>query len=77
MDLLKQGGCECSKNSIFMHAFIIILLVFIIWRLIKVERLAVDYSGAYIGQGLPNNIYTSGADQRFAQTFSSTDQGVS
>jgi len=71
MDSVKHGGCDCFGNNMVMHGIIILLLIFIVWKLIKVERLT-----AYVGSGLPNNIYTSGADQRFAQVFSSTDQGV-
>jgi hypothetical protein len=71
-----SGGCDCRNSSMMMHAMIIILLVFIIWKLIRVERLAADYSGDYVGSGLPNTIYDSGADlRRLGQVFSSTDQG--
>jgi hypothetical protein len=65
--------CECAKYTMIMHAIIILLLLFVIWKMFGVERLAM---GQYVGRGLPNQIYTSGADQRFAQVFSSTDQGV-
>jgi hypothetical protein len=69
------GGCECGGHFM-LHAVIILLLLLVIWRLFRVERLVGDYSGDYIGQGLPNSIYTSGADlRRLGQVFSSTDQG--
>lgn len=76
MDPKIHDPCNCSdmtKISMIMHIIIIIILIYVIWKITKVERLA---AGDYIGKGLPNSVYTSGADQRFAQRFSSTDQGV-
>src|SRR5208282_2429953 len=70
--------CGCVQVNTLMHALIIILLLFVIWKLVGVERMATDLSGTYIGSGLNNQVYTSGADmRRLGQVFSSTDQGSS
>jgi hypothetical protein len=60
--------CGCWKATAVFQIIIIILLIYIMWRWIKLERLFT---------GMPNTIYTSGADlRRLGQVFSSTDQGV-
>jgi hypothetical protein len=69
-------NCGCKQVNITMHALIIILLLFVIWKVLRVERLTTDYSDAYLGGGLDNAVYTSGATmRRLGQVFSSTDQG--
>jgi hypothetical protein len=74
MDGSKKSECNCLQISTVTHAIIIILLLFIIWKLVSAERLL----GDYIGSGLPNQIYDSGATmRRLGQVFSSTDQGSS
>jgi hypothetical protein len=65
------GGCE--QNDMLLQCSIIVLLIFLVWRISNMERL-VSTSG-YVGHGLPAGVYTSGADLRFSPQFSSTDQG--
>lgn len=70
MDTEIIGGCE---NKQMIHVIIVVLLMYIIWKLQALESLT---DGYYMGAGLNNQVYTSGADQRFyGQVFSSTDQG--
>jgi hypothetical protein len=46
------------------HVIVIVLLLIILWKMFRAEMMG-------------GTIYTSGADQRFDQRFSSTDQGTS
>lgn len=63
--------CECEKVNIIMHAIIIILLLYIVWQVSSSKEL-------YLGSGVQDQVYTSGADLRdLGQVFSSTDQGRS
>jgi hypothetical protein len=74
----KGPKCGCVQVNTLMHGLIIILLLFIIWKLVGVERMANDLSGTYIGSGVNNQVFTSGADmRRLGQVFTSTDQGSS
>jgi hypothetical protein len=70
-----KPNCFCAGMGMIIHAIIVVLIIFILWRLFWVEHL-VSNPRNYIGHGLPDQIYTSGADQRFAQVFTSTDEGV-
>jgi high-affinity Fe2+/Pb2+ permease len=66
--------CDCEKINTFMHAIILILLIYVIWKLHLFERM--NSQGSYIGHGLQDQVYTSGADLRdLGQVFTSTDQG--
>jgi hypothetical protein len=73
MDEEIVGGCDNKIQTHIAHVVIIVLLMFIIWKLSGLEHLS---DGYYTGSGLNDQVYTSGADQRFyGQVFSSTDQG--
>jgi hypothetical protein len=64
---------DAGQLSLILNAFTIILLLFIIWRVVRVERLTSNY----VGGGLTDQVYTSGATmRRLGQVFTSTDQGI-
>ena len=68
------GGENGNKNTI-MLAIIIVLLLFILWKLHNTgEKLK---ERAYVGYGLDKYLYTSGATmRRLGQVFSQPGQGV-
>ncbi len=72
---IKLGSCEKCFHNFWLHAIIIVLLVVLIIRLeMKHMSEALDYT--YLGNGLADTVYTSGATlRRLGTTFSSTDQG--
>lgn len=67
------GGCVAANMAI--QAVVILVLLYLIYKVAMVERY-VNAPRDYIGSGLPNAVFTSGATmRRLAQKFSSTDQG--
>jgi hypothetical protein len=62
----ELSKCGCCQLHLCIGSVIILLLLFIVWQNISVER--------YYGAPYANTLYTSGADQRFAQVETSTDQ---
>lgn len=69
------GGNEGMSEMNITHIVIIILLIYIIWRLHNTgEKLR---QGAYFGNGLDKYLYTSGATmRRLGQVFSQPGQGI-
>ena len=57
--------CGCCRVHLCVSTIIIILLIVMLWQNMP-ER--------YYGGSYANTLYTSGADQRFAQVETSTDQ---
>lgn len=66
---------ENEKKISVSHVIIIVLLLFIIWKLHNTgEKLK---EGQYVGYGLDRYLYTSGATlRRLGQVFSQPGQGV-
>jgi hypothetical protein len=71
-----NGGCEDCRKGYWIQALIILLLFFIIYRMNTGERLVGRDEYGYLGKGLADTVYTSGANlRRLGTTFSSTNQG--
>jgi hypothetical protein len=73
----KAGSCPYKAYAHVLQAVIIVLVVLLLlhWMYLG-EYLSVG--GGYVGAGLNDQVYTSGADlRRLGQQFSSTDQGSS
>lgn len=68
-----EGGKGGSVNLI--HGIIILLLILILWKLYNTSEKLTAHS--YVGSGLDNYIYTSGATmRRLGQVFSQPGQGI-
>lgn len=67
---------QVRKKMKMEHVIIVILLLYVIYKLHKMASEQLNPGAGYLGTGLANlNGYDSGADLRFATQFSSTDQG--
>jgi hypothetical protein len=63
------GGCE--SNHVALHVVVIVLLLLILYKLHQTKE------QLYLGRGLDDYIYTSGATlRRLGQVFSQPGQGV-
>jgi hypothetical protein len=72
----EEGHCsKCMVTNLAVQAIVILVLVYLVYKVGVMERY-VNAPRNYIGSGLPNAVFTSGATmRRLAQKFSSTDQG--
>lgn len=71
----SKPGCQFKQANMILAVAILIVLVILVARIYGNERMKGEQP-AYIGGGLNNQVYTSGATmRRLGQVFSSTDQG--
>ncbi len=71
----SKSGCPYKQANMILAVAILVVLIILIARVYGNERMK-DERPAYIGGGLNNQVFTSGATmRRLGQVFSSTDQG--
>jgi len=70
-----KSGCQFKQANMILAVAILVVLIILVARIYGNERMKGEQP-AYIGGGLNDQVFTSGATmRRLGQVFSSTDQG--
>lgn len=71
----KKASCPFKQANVILAVAILVVLLILIARIYGNERMK-NERPVYLGDGVNNQVYTSGATmRRLGQVFSSTDQG--